>query len=49
MVINIFKRAKDVFDIEANSILALKPRVGKGFKSTLDLIKKIRGSGGRWR
>ncbi len=43
MGMNILKRAKDVFDIEANSILALKPRVGKGFKSALDLMFKTKG------
>lgn len=43
MRINILKRAKEVLDIEAEAIRALKPRLNNSFKEALDLILKTRG------
>lgn len=40
---NIIKRAKQVLDIEAEAIKALKPRLGNNFKKALDLILKSKG------
>lgn len=41
--INIVKRAKEVLDIEAKAIQALKPRIANNFKQALDLILKTKG------
>jgi len=38
MKINSIKRAKEVLDIEAEAIVALKPRIGAQFKRALELI-----------
>lgn len=43
MKINAIKRAKEVLDMEARAILALKSRVGQEFKSALDLILRSKG------
>jgi arabinose-5-phosphate isomerase len=43
MKINEIKRAREVLDMEARAILALKSRVGKEFKAALELILKSRG------
>ncbi len=43
MKINAIRRAKEVLDIEAKAIQALKPRIGKNFKQALDLILKSKG------
>jgi len=40
---NEIKRAKEVLDIEADAIRALKSRVGKDFKKALSLILKSKG------
>ncbi len=41
--INVVKRAKEVLDIEAEAIKALKPRIGSSFKEALSLILKSKG------
>jgi arabinose-5-phosphate isomerase len=43
MKINVLKRAKEVLDIEADAIRALKPRIGNNFKKALELILKTKG------
>jgi arabinose-5-phosphate isomerase len=43
MKMNAIKRAKEVFEIEANAVLALKKKVGKEFVRALELLKKARG------
>jgi len=43
MKINAIKRGKEVLDMEARAILALKSRVGQEFKSALDLILRSKG------
>jgi len=43
MKIDVVKRAKEVLDIEAAAIKALKPRIGRDFKKALELILKIKG------
>ncbi|HTZ10959.1 MAG TPA: KpsF/GutQ family sugar-phosphate isomerase [Candidatus Margulisiibacteriota bacterium] len=43
MKLNALKRAKEVLDIEARAILALKPRVGKNFQKALELVLKTKG------
>ena len=43
MKINAIKRAKQVLDMEARAILELKKRLGREFKSALDLILKSKG------
>ncbi|MFH1414100.1 MAG: KpsF/GutQ family sugar-phosphate isomerase [Candidatus Omnitrophota bacterium] len=43
MKINAAKRAKEVLDIEAGAIKALKSRIGKDFGKTLDLMLKTKG------
>jgi arabinose-5-phosphate isomerase len=43
MTMNTIKRAKEVFDIEAQAIRALKKKVGPAFVRSLDLMKKARG------
>jgi len=43
MKINEIKRAKEVLDMEAQAILDLKSRVGKEFKTALDLILESQG------
>ncbi len=43
MKINVLKRAREVLDIEAESIIALKARLGNSFKEALDLILKTKG------
>jgi len=40
---DVLKRAKQVLDIEAAAIKALKPRIGKDFKKALEIILKIKG------
>ncbi len=40
---NILKRAKEVFDIEAQAIRDLKPRLGRNFSQALELILKCKG------
>ena len=40
---NIFKRAKEVLDIEAEAVKALKPRIGKEFKRAVYLIVSAKG------
>ncbi|MBU1090821.1 MAG: KpsF/GutQ family sugar-phosphate isomerase [Candidatus Omnitrophica bacterium] len=40
---NVIKRAKEVLDIEAGAIKALKSRIGKDFVKTLDFILKTKG------
>lgn len=40
---NIFKRAKEVFDIEAGAVQSLKRRIGNNFKGALDLLLKSKG------
>lgn len=37
------KRAKEVFDIEADAIRALKPRLGKDFRKAIDICLKTKG------
>jgi arabinose-5-phosphate isomerase len=41
--INILKRAREVFDIEAEAVRALKSRLGNSFKEAVDLMLKTRG------
>jgi arabinose-5-phosphate isomerase len=43
MKINVNKRAKEVLDIEARAIQALKSRIDKNFKLALDLILRSKG------
>ena len=43
MKLNIIKRAKEVFEIEAQAIRLLKGRLGKGFIKAIDLILKCKG------
>ncbi len=43
MRIDTLKRAREVLDIEAEAIKALKPRLKKGFEKALDLIFKTKG------
>jgi arabinose-5-phosphate isomerase len=43
MKVSLLKRAKEVLDIEARAIQALKPRVGNNFKQALELILKSKG------
>ncbi len=43
MKINEIKRAREVLDMEAQAVLALKSRVGEEFKSALNLILKSKG------
>ncbi len=43
MKINAIKRAREVLDMEARAVLALKSRVGREFKTALDLILKSKG------
>jgi arabinose-5-phosphate isomerase len=43
MKINEIKRAREVLDMEARAILALKSRINKNFKSALELILKSKG------
>lgn len=43
MKINLVKRAKEVLDIEAEAVSALKSRIGKNFKQALDFILKTKG------
>ncbi|MCU0651562.1 MAG: KpsF/GutQ family sugar-phosphate isomerase [Candidatus Omnitrophica bacterium] len=40
---NTIKRAREVFDIEAEAIKALKPRVGANFNKAVDLLFKTKG------
>lgn len=40
---DVIKRAKEVFDIEAEAIKTLKPRLGKGFRKAVDLTLKTKG------
>lgn len=42
-MINVFKRAKEVFDIESAAIQALKSRIGINFKRAADLISRTKG------
>jgi len=43
VAINVIKRAREVFDIEAEAIKSLKPRLGKDFKDAVELILKTKG------
>jgi arabinose-5-phosphate isomerase len=43
MKIDVVKRAREVLDIEAHAIGALRPRIGKRFIQALDLILKCKG------
>ena len=43
MKINTIKRAKEVLDIEACAIKALKPRIGSNFQKALQIILKTKG------
>jgi arabinose-5-phosphate isomerase len=43
MKINAIKRARQVLDMEARAILELKKRLGREFKSALDLILRSKG------
>lgn len=43
MAINIFKRAKQVLDIETEAIKDLKKRIGRSFKEALNLMLKTKG------
>jgi len=40
---DVIKRAKEVFDIEADAIRALKPRLGKEFRRAIDICLKTKG------
>jgi arabinose-5-phosphate isomerase len=40
---NVLKRAKEVFDIEAEAVRALKKRVGRDFQEAVDIILKSKG------
>jgi arabinose-5-phosphate isomerase len=41
--INIIKRAKEVFEIEADAVRSLKGRLGKDFSLAVDALKKCKG------
>jgi arabinose-5-phosphate isomerase len=41
--INVLKRGREVLDIEAKAIRALKTRIGRNFEKALELILKTRG------
>ena len=43
MKINIVRRAREVLDIEADAIRAMKPRLGNSFKEAVNLILKTKG------
>ena len=43
MKIDVVKRAREVLDIEAHAIGALRPRIGRRFIQALDLILKCKG------
>ena len=43
MKINLIKRAKEVLEIEAQAIKLLKPRLGKSFIQSIELILKCKG------
>jgi arabinose-5-phosphate isomerase len=43
MKMNAIKRAREVFDIEAQAVLALKKNIGPEFVKALELMKKARG------
>ncbi|MFA6357562.1 MAG: KpsF/GutQ family sugar-phosphate isomerase [Candidatus Omnitrophota bacterium] len=43
MKINVAKRAKEVFDIEADAIIQLKSRIGKNFIQAIELVLKCKG------
>ncbi|MFA6384442.1 MAG: KpsF/GutQ family sugar-phosphate isomerase [Candidatus Omnitrophota bacterium] len=43
MKINAIKRAREVFDIEAQAVLALKKKIGPEFVRALELMRKARG------
>ncbi len=43
MKIDVLKRAKEVLDIEASAIKALKPRIAKDFRRAVEIILKIKG------
>ena len=43
MKMNAIKRAKEVFEIEAQAVLALKAKIGPDFVRALELMKKARG------
>jgi len=43
MKINIIKRAREVLDIEAEAIKALKPRLGNSFKEAVGFMLKTKG------
>ncbi|MCX5700710.1 MAG: KpsF/GutQ family sugar-phosphate isomerase [Candidatus Omnitrophica bacterium] len=43
MKIDVIKRAREVFDIEAGAIKDLKKRLGKNFKDSVSLILKTKG------
>jgi len=43
MSMNVIKRAKEVFEIEANAIKDLKSRVGKNFQTAVSLALKTKG------
>jgi arabinose-5-phosphate isomerase len=43
MKINAIKRAREVFDIEAQAVLALKKKIGPEFVKALELMRKARG------
>jgi arabinose-5-phosphate isomerase len=43
MKMNAIKRAREVFDIEAQAVLALKKKIGPEFVKALELMKKARG------
>ena len=43
MKINVIKRAKEVFEIEAQAVRALKNRLGKDFIKAIELILKCKG------
>ena len=43
MKINVLKRAKEVLDIEADAIKALKSRIGKNFVRALEMTLKTKG------
>ena len=43
MKINVLKRGREVLDIEAEAVRALKTRIGRNFEKALELILKTRG------
>jgi arabinose-5-phosphate isomerase len=43
MKINIFRRARNVLDVEAQAIESLKARIGKDFKKAMEIILKAKG------